>query len=106
MTYTPPKVGDVVHYWLPNPPPLSQDYVAPPCLPALIVSITEPDEAYEQYATLAIVTDEGLLVKPDVRHIESRAYTSVRGGKLSDPSYGVPASWHTFDHTTTPKEAS
>lgn len=96
-----PAVGDVVHYWRSDPPPLSQDYVAPPCLPALIVSITEPDDAYEQYATLAIVTDDGMLVRPDVRRIESRAYTSLPGGKLSDPSYGIPASWHSWDHGRT-----
>lgn len=93
-----PKVGDVVHYWRADPPPLSQDYVAPPCLHALIVSITEPDDAYEQFATLAIVTDEGLLVKPDVRRIESHAQTGLRDGSLSDRSYGVPASWHSWDH--------
>lgn len=93
-----PAVGDVVHYWQADPPPLSGTYVAPPCLHALLVDLTEPDEHYMQFATLAIVTDDGLLVKTNVPRYESKAYILLESGRQSEPNFGVPASWHSWEH--------
>lgn len=91
-----PEVGDVVHYWREDPPPLSYDYVAPACQHALVVSLH--DDPPEQTATLAIVTDAGLLVRVDVPRQESYATTGLRDWRQSDRSYGVPSSWHSWDH--------
>lgn len=95
------EVGDRVHFWPGNPPPLSMDYVAPPCLPALVIGFTAGTPPWCDVnvwmADLAVVdpATEELRVIRRVPQAESFAQTGLRDNKsLSEPSYGVHFSWH------------
>lgn len=95
------ELGDRVHYWSENPPPLSMDYVAPPCLPALVIGFSQgvppwSAETKVWMADLAVVdpATEELRVIRRVPQSEGSAQVALRGGALSQRSFGVSASWH------------
>jgi hypothetical protein len=88
------QVGDRVWFWAVGAPPLSEDYVKPPCVQALVLAFRSGSAPWAPewpvwLADLAYVDEGALRVLVGVPQSESSASAHGRGR-----SYGTGPSWH------------
>ncbi|MGI8682021.1 MAG: hypothetical protein ACR2JO_07815 [Mycobacteriales bacterium] len=90
------RVGDPVHYWRADAPPLSETYEAPACWHGLVLGFSYDDARSIWLADLVVVDPhEGSLhLVRAAPQSESTASTVRIGGECGEPSWGVGASWH------------